>query len=192
MTDMLFLLGKGGPGQHRTNGRPSSNAHNYLPAGLIRLHQPVRRLDIFETKYTGRLRLIGPSGCIVSDLLERNFAERIVLGAESERAGECAEMNAARHLEDWIKLVQRRATAKKPGQANTTAPPKRRQRVEHTRCADQVQHRVYASRRDITHLGRQLAGANQHMRRAKSAEHISALPSARGGDRSHAQTSRDV
>ena len=49
------------------------------------------------------------------------------LAAEGERAGECAEMNAARHLEDGIKPLQRRATAKKSGQANTTAPPKRRQ-----------------------------------------------------------------
>src|SRR5438445_6073319 len=80
-----------------------SDAHDHLAAGLVGLHQLVRCLDIFETKYAGRLRLISPAGCVVGDLLEWNIVERIIRGAEGERAGECAEMNAARHLEDGIK-----------------------------------------------------------------------------------------
>lgn len=179
-------------GHRRTNYPLSSHVHDYLSTGLVRLHQPVRCLDIFETKHAGRLCLIESSGRIVGDLLERNLAEWIILGAEDERAGECAEVGAARHLEDRIKLGQRRAAAKKPCQANATAPPNRRQRIEHGRGADKVQHRIDASRRDIMQLRRQFVAANYDMRRAEPVQHISAIPSARGGDRSHSQTSCDV
>ena len=95
----------------RADARKASllQPHDELAVRLIGLHQAMGLLDVREAEHLRRFCLVDLGGDPIDDVLERNLRKRKVRRSRDERAGEDAEMAAARNLEH--RLERERAAA---------------------------------------------------------------------------------
>ena len=109
-----------------------------LAAGLVGLHDAMRLVDFLEA------RRLGPEPALrhlPRDVLERHVGQRETRRAEHEAAEE-GEIDAARHLQERIEILDRREPAQPAGEARAAAATQHGEGIEDGAVADKIEHRV--------------------------------------------------
>src|SRR5258708_3324782 len=120
---------------------------DHLAAGLVRLHDAVRLMNLAETEDPHRLDVEPTGRGVRGDLVKRHVRERKAGGSEHEAAEE-GQIDAARHLQHRVEVGNGIETAKPAGETGATAAAKHGEGVEHDAVAHQVEDRI-----DLLRLG---------------------------------------
>src|SRR5436190_11793494 len=123
-------------------GRGSGVNHDQFPFGLVGLHHTMGLADLFETECSGGLDVEPTGRGVRGNLLKRHVGETKPRSSEYEAAEE-RQIDAARHLQQWVEVGDGIETAKPAGQTGTATAAKHGKGIEHDGIAHQVEHRIY-------------------------------------------------
>src|SRR5262249_34714383 len=97
--------------------------------------------DLLETKNAGRLRLEPARRHFLRDFLKWHVRQRESRLAEHEAAEE-GQVNAARHLQERVEVLDRREAAQPAREARAPAPAQHADGIEDGAIADKIEHRI--------------------------------------------------
>src|SRR3989442_2259092 len=123
------------------DGGPAGATPPLLPAGLIGLHDAMRFADLLEAKHAGGLALDPARHHLLRNSLQRHVGQREAWCAEHKTAEE-REVNAAGHLQQRVKVLDRRESPQPTCEARTAASAQHGEGIEDGAVADEIEHGI--------------------------------------------------
>src|SRR5262249_7255914 len=115
--------------------------NNQLAVGLVRFHHPVGFTNVLELEHPGRLSFEPALRHVVRDLLKWDIGQGKARRAKDE-APEEGQIHAARHLQQWVEVLDRVEAAQPPRQARPTTSTEHRKGIKDGAVANEIEHRV--------------------------------------------------